>query len=80
MPSSSAFVAAMPSSRPLDELELERAPFLGQVAGAVRGDPVGELGRDAGEPAPRVLRHDLGAAPAAGERERLVARRARSGS
>ena len=66
MPSSSAFVAATPSRLPSPSRVLELAPLLGQVAGAVRGDPVGRArgrrpGAGAGPaprraPAPRRLR------------------------
>ena len=63
--------AEQPSAR---QLELERAAFLGEVAGPVRGDPIRELGRGGREPAARVLRDDLGTAATAGEREGLVHR------
>ena len=57
---------------PARQLELQRAALLGEVARAISTDAVDELGRDSGEAAARVLRDDLRAAPAAGERERLV--------
>ena len=75
MPSSSAFVAAMPSSRPLDRSLLELAPLLGEIAGAVRGDALAACRAVAVvvEAAARACCGDeLGAAAAARERERLV--------
>ena len=58
---------------PARELELELAALRREVAGPVRGDPRAEPGLDLLEPRARVLRDELGAAAAAGERERRVA-------
>ena len=61
--------AEQPAAR---ELELELAPLRREVAGAVRGDARAEPGLDLLEARARVLRDELGAAPAARERERRV--------
>ena len=52
------------------EPALELAPLLGQVAGAVRGDAVRPAGDRRRQAAPGLGRDELGAAPAAGERQR----------
>ena len=62
--------AEQPAAR---ELELERAALRREVAGPVRGDARTETGLELLEPRARVLRDELGAAPAARERERGVA-------
>ena len=72
MPSSSAFVAAMPSMPPAREIELELAALGREVTGAVRGDARAEPGLELFEPRARVLRDELRAAAAARERERRV--------
>ena len=73
MPSSSAFVAAMPSSRPLEEISSSSARrSSGEVAGAIGRDPVGERWFNGCEPAASVLGDDFGAPPAPRERERLM--------
>ena len=63
-----------PEQPPARQLELERAALLREIARAVRANALRELGRDPAETAARVLRDHLRAAPAAGERERLVVR------
>ena len=70
--------AEQPAAR---EVELERAPFLGRDSRRGtprRGRP--SSGATSASRRARVLRDDLGAAPAARERERLVAGARRSGS
>ena len=63
-PSSSALVAASPSSSPGAQGALERAPLLGQVAAAVGRDPAGQRRVDLGAAARvAIARHDLDAAP-----------------
>ncbi len=66
-PSSSAFVAATPEQRPALQPALEVAPLLGQVAGAVGGDPVLQLGDGLGDGPAGRQRDRLG--PAAGAHE-----------
>ncbi len=62
------------AERPVGEPGLERAPLVGEVARAVRGDvgyrPAGR--GDCGDHRACLRGHELRAAPAAGERERLV--------
>ena len=69
-PSSSALVEASPSRSPCEQRLFQRAPLLAQVAGAVGGDPVGQLRHRLGERSPRHRRHHLGAPPGPDERER----------
>ncbi len=56
------------------EIDLERAPLLGEIAGPIRGDAIREVGCDRGQAAARVLRDDLGPPPAPREREGLMTR------
>ena len=69
MPSSRALVAATPSSCPRAQRRLQRAALLGQVAGAVRGDPVGQLRA----PASARCRRAVSAISSAPRRERTKA-------
>ena len=69
MPSSSALVAASPSSSPERRACLDRAPLLGEVAAAVGRDPAGQRRVDLGEQVGRGQRHLLDPAPGAHERQ-----------
>ena len=53
-PSSSALVEARPSRSTVEQRLLQRSPFLAQVAGAVGGDPTGQMRHRLAE---RALRH-----------------------
>ena len=50
-----------PEQPSVGEVALQRAPLLGQVAGAVRGDPAGEVPAFVGEQVACVLGDELGA-------------------
>ncbi len=62
-----------PEEAPLREVVFERPSLAREVARAIRGDLLDQVGCAAGERTPGVLRDELGAAPAAREREGLVA-------
>jgi len=57
---------------PAGQVELELAPFGREIAGPIRGDAGTEARLHALELRPSVLRDELGAAPAARERERRM--------